>query len=348
MTIEYLGNKGQLLDFILRPILELGDVDTVADVFCGTASVSRALAERGRRVIANDHLHLCATLAEAELLGSATPCFDGLSDAIAPRHGEPRYSAVVRTLNETEPFAGFFYRTYSPASSAHGAARMYLTEENAGKVDAIRMRIADWDGALTRGERAILLRDLVRAVTRVSNTAGTYGCYLKTWKRRAREPIVLAALSSRELPQRSHEVHRGDACELAGAVEADALYLDPPYTKRQYAAYYHLLETLVIGDHPRVTGSTGLPHWQEKRSDFCYSRRAPDALREILLRVRSRHVFLSYSGDGHIPHETVVTIMQGLGRLRWWERPTRRYRSNSRGRPHGLVPERLYHLKLQT
>jgi len=348
MTIEYLGSKSQLLDFVLRPILEQADVHTVADVFCGTASVSRALAERGRRVIANDHLHLCATLAEAQLLGSATPCFDGLGDVIAPRDGESRYSAVVRQLNEAEPVAGFFYRTYSPASSLNGAGRMYLTEDNAGKVDAMRLQIADWEGALTRGERAILLRDLVRAVTRVSNTAGTYGCYLKTWKPRARQPIALAALPTSELPRRSHEVHRSDACEVAGAVEADALYLDPPYTKRQYAAYYHLLETLVSGAHPPVTGSTGLPPWQEKSSDFCYSRRAPAALRELLDRVRTPHVFLSYSEDGHIPHETILTIMRGLGRVRWSERATRRYRSNSRGRDRGLVPERLYHLVLQT
>lgn len=106
MTIEYLGNKRQLLHFVLRPILELSDVETVVDVFCGTAAVSRGLAESGRRVIANDHLHLCAMLAEAQLLGPASPRFDGLVDAIAPRPGESRYSAVVRVLNETAPLAG--------------------------------------------------------------------------------------------------------------------------------------------------------------------------------------------------------------------------------------------------
>src|SRR5947207_1492994 len=131
MTIEYLGSKSQLLDFVVQPILDLREIDTVADVFCGTASVSRALAKHGRRVIANDHLHHCATLAEAELLGPPTPRFAGLADRVAPEHGEAMYAAVLRVLNASEPVAGFFYRTYSPASSAGGAARMYVTEDNA-------------------------------------------------------------------------------------------------------------------------------------------------------------------------------------------------------------------------
>jgi adenine-specific DNA-methyltransferase len=175
MTIEYLGNKSQLLDFVVGPILAEPGVETVADVFCGTASVSRALAESGRRVIANDQLQLCATLAEAELLAQTAPVFEGVRHAAAARPGEPVYAAVMRTLNDLAPVGGFFHRTYSPASGKEGATRMYLTEENAGKVDAIREQLGTWEPLLTRAERAILLRDLVRAVARVSTTAGTYG-----------------------------------------------------------------------------------------------------------------------------------------------------------------------------
>ena len=44
----------------------------------------------------------------------------------------------------------------------------------------------------------------------------------------------------------------------------DTVYLDPPYTKRQYAAYYHVLETLAYGDEPEVSGVTGLRPWEGK------------------------------------------------------------------------------------
>ena len=219
---------------------------------------------------------------------------------------------------------------------------MYLTEANARRVDGMRAQIARWEPLLTRGERALLLRDLVRAVARVSNTAGTYGCYLKAWKARALEPVALVPLARAPLPSHGHEVHRRDAGELLDGLDADLVYLDPPYTKRQHAAYYHLLETLVSGERPAVKGSTGLPAWQAKGSDFCHARRASTALASLLARVRARHVFLSYSEDGHLAHETILELLAAHGRVRWWQRPTRRYRSHGRGAPRSPLHERLY------
>ena len=32
----------------------------------------------------------------------------------------------------------------------------------------------------------------------------------------------------------------------------DTVYLDPPYTKRQYASYYHIPETIAYHDEPKV------------------------------------------------------------------------------------------------
>src|SRR4051794_11048311 len=169
MAIEYLGNKSRLLGFVTEPIDRVHGLDSIADLFCGTASVSGALRAQGLRVVANDHMRLCATLAEAALLA------DG-----PPRH----YDELLATLNALPPEPGFFHRTYSPAGG-----RMYLTEANAAKIDAVRAQIEAW--SLSRADKATFLRDLVVAVTAVSNTAGTYGCYLKTWKRRALQPLVL-------------------------------------------------------------------------------------------------------------------------------------------------------------
>lgn len=345
MPIEYLGNKRRLLDFIVAPIVASG-ARSVGDLFCGTASVASALGRRGLRVVANDHLTLCATLAEASLLAPAAPSFSGLNGAIDVRRGESRYQAAVRALNELTPVGGFFFRTYSPASGSADGGRRYLTEANAARVDAIRETIAQWSPLLSRGERALLLRDLVVAVSRVSNTAGTYGCYLKRWKERALHPLWLTTRSPRPPAVGGHEVHCQDATAILPTVAVDAIYLDPPYTKRQYAAYYHLLETLVRGDSPNVTGSTGLPAWQDRRSDFCYRRRAASALSELVDRANVHHLFLSYSDEGHITHEQVVEILGGRGTLRWHERISPRYRSSALAHSASLVTERLYHLEL--
>jgi adenine-specific DNA-methyltransferase len=347
VSIEYLGNKTRLLDFIVEPIVQAG-VQSVADLFCGTASVSQALSRRGIKVIANDHMSLCATLAEAALLAPARPAFRGLSCVVdMGDDGCSGYDAAVSMLNQIDPAPGYFHRTYSPASAKTGTKRMYLTEANAAKVDAIRARIEQWTPLMTRGERALLLRDLVAAVSRISNTAGTYGCYLKRWKQRALEPLELKSRhGARGARRTGHEVHCGEAATVLATTKVEALYLDPPYTKRQYAAYYHLLETLVRGDTPVVTGSTGLPRWQDRSSDFCYRRRAPQALSGLIAATKAPHVFLSYSDEGQIPHEHVLEILRTRGTVRWWEQSISRYRSNSRRQQASAVTERLYHLAL--
>ncbi len=341
MPIEYLGNKSRLLDFVLEPIRAIRGIQTVADLFCGTASVSAALCAQGKRVIANDHLELCATLAEAALLQNGSPTFEALE--LRPSAGTTPYEAALRHLNHAPSVEGFFLRTYSPAADI---PRMYLTERNAAKIDGIRARIADWEPLLTRGERAILLRDLVSSVAQVSNTAGTFGCFLKAWKKRALEPVTLlpGSIMASRLRQQ-HEVWRGDAEKLAKRLtNLDAAYLDPPYTKRQYAAYYHLLDTLVSGTMPVVSGSTGLPQWEDRSSEFCYRRKAPRTLERLVYALDLPHIFLSYSDDGHITHEEILEILGGRGILKFWELPISRYRSSSKTHRRAAVRERLYHL----
>lgn len=52
-------------------------------------------------------------------------------------------------------------------------------------------------------------------------------------------------------------IFRGSRSEIEA--EADVVYLDPPYNRRDYGANYHVLETLARGDTPEVKGVTGLP-----------------------------------------------------------------------------------------
>ena len=267
-TVEFLGNKTQLLDFVIGTIeREAGGPTSVSDLFCGTASVAKGFRERGFTVAANDHLGLCSTFAESVLLNNGSPAFAGLLEQIEPEPDETAYSAVLRRLNELPSRQGFIYGNYSPASYAVcGIRRMYFTEENAQKIDAVRFQIARWEAQLTRGSMLSCSRDLIRAVSAVSNTAGTYGCYLKHWKARALEGLELEP--NRRIPTSGsgHSVTCADVDVAAGESTTTVVYADPPYTKRQYAAYYHLLETIVQNDEPEISGSTGLRPWEEKRS----------------------------------------------------------------------------------
>jgi adenine-specific DNA-methyltransferase len=350
MSIEFLGNKARLMTFLTEKIGQhAAEGDHFVDLFCGTATVSSAFRNRGLRVTANDHLELCSTIAEASLLNRGTPRFGRLVKAgeLAPRREEAAYDSVLRLLNGLEPSDGFIHRNYSPASLEHcGISRMYFTESNAARIDSVRQQIGAWEPLLSKGERALLIADLVRAASRCSNTAGTYGCFLKNWKERALAPLELIRSQTPSRRGSGHAVFRDDAEDLLSSLEADVVYADPPYTKRQYAAYYHLLETIVRCDAPEVTGKTGLRPWSTASSDFCYRRKAPAALERLMRRIRSRHLFLSYSSDGQISDEAVREILSGHGRLRVWEIPYQRYRSSSRPHRGPLVTERLYQLAL--
>ena len=73
--MRYIGNKTRLLPFILRTI-ERGKipVGSVHDAFAGTASVSRALKEKGWRVFSSDLLMSSYVLQRAYVVAdSADP-----------------------------------------------------------------------------------------------------------------------------------------------------------------------------------------------------------------------------------------------------------------------------------
>jgi adenine-specific DNA-methyltransferase len=350
MSIEFLGHKKSLLQFLLTNIEREVNAEPsdLADLFCGTSAVSAAFKRRGYRVIANDQLVWCSTSAEAVLLNDGEPFFEGVAPLIEKKPnsllGSTIYDDVLDHLNALPPREGFIYWNYSPASKRRGEfERMYFTEKNAGRIDAIRAKIREWEVRLTRGERGLLLWDLIRAANAVSNIAGTYGCYLKYWKERALQPLALTGTTiSPSLLQ--HEVFCQEANQLAPNIRSSIIYADPPYTKRQYAAYYHVLETIAVGDEPSLEGSTGLRPWQDKASDYCYKSKAPNALEDLVSKLNCEHFFLSYNADGQIPHNVILEILSKFGKPNFFEKPYRRYKSS--GRPHKgeSVVERLYHL----
>ena len=335
MAIEFLGHKAALLEFLMGPIEEVtgGRPHRVADLFCGTGAVSSELAHRGHQVVAVDQMGLCATFAEAALLGDRS---------YTPLGG---YDAVLAQLNALPGTEGFVTRHYSPRSAeVDGQERRYFTVENALRIDAIRARIQAWEPQLTRGERARLLADLVSASNAVSNIAGTYGCYLKHWKARARAPLQVRPARSAPIGE-GHQVILADVEAVLPSLEVELVYADPPYTKRQYGAYYHVPETIVLDDAPPLEGSTGLRPWTP--SPWCYRRHAPAALTRLVAALRCQTFFLSYNEDGQIPHERILDILGARGQVRVHEIRRRRYKSAALPHLGNHLAERLYQLDLR-
>ncbi len=351
LATEYIGNKRLLLDFVTRAVVdESGDGPReIVDLFSGTGVVSAAFKALGYSVTANDHLATCFNLTSAVLLNHCPPAFDGMSDVLTGASKNfGTYQSVLDQLNSLEPKPnGFIHANYSPASAARiGFERRYFTELNAMRIDTIRDAIEEWRPVLTDAEHSLLISDLVRAASAVSNVAGTFGCYLKDWKTRALAPLILRPAGFIDGCQDGHAVWSMEAHEAVPKSRARIIYADPPYTKRQYAAYYHILETIVRNDKPLLVGSTGLRDWETHASDFCYKRRAVGALEQLLQSMDCEHFFMSYSEDGQMEHGRIIDVLGGYGHVSYREIALRRYRSSARPHKGPFVTERIYHLAM--
>lgn len=302
--MRYIGSKARIANEILdvagQPnVDECGDF---VDAFCGTGVVAATASQRGWRVRINDHLTSATTVATASLLSSQQVGF--------PHFGG--YFRAIKMLQDLSCRAGFIWREYSPASSIHGVAqvrRMYFTEDNAGMIDAIRYEIASWknQNLITDLEESLLLADLLLAANRVANISGTYGCFIREWQPSALKPL---ALVPRKLLDRSFLVDSTCTDVMSMTTKkSDLIYLDPPYTKRQYAAYYHILETICKNDEPRVDGVTGLRPWKNLASDFCYKRKALHAVVSLVQTLKTNRVLLSYSSEGHVKVEEIIAAL---------------------------------------
>lgn len=338
MSYRYLGNKTRLTDWIVSKIAQvLPAGSTIADPMCGTASVSIALARAGYSVTAADALTFPVMHARTRLLAKRAPAFESLGG----------YEAALAWLRSAAPVEGYFFDEFGEAGRpANGRPpRLYFSASNAAHIDGIRQGIRDLSaaGALDEVEHAVLLHHLILATNKVANISGTYGYFRRTLSGPALRPLVFEPVQF-ENTLGNHSVRQGPVEELAPTFDVDAVYLDPPYTKRQYAGNYHILETLARGDEPVAAGDGGLRPWTDQASDFCYRRSAGRAFRETLKRLEAPYVFVSYSEDGQVQENELLSILGDFGTVTVHEQPHARYRSNARVKD-GSVLERLYQVE---
>lgn len=350
--MRFIGSKERLVSIIGKILRKrFGEGSLVGDLFCGTGTVSAFLKRMGYRVIANDNLFFCTLMAHAMLLISEEPEFSGLRNLTSTRTKllVSPYDNVLEYLNRLPPIKGFIYNNYSQeGTKGQENERNYFTGENAGKIDAIRSRIEEWYGinAITYDEKCLLLTDLLEATVSVSNTAGTYGFFLKHLEPRALKRITLKP--SRIVPGRAdHLIFSKDANELASEIAVDVAYLDPPYNWRHYAAYYHILETIAKYDSPQIFGKSGLRPWSKQRSRYSYRKDAYDALAEIINTLKARAILLSYNADGLVTHEEIMDILSGVGEPEVETVSLPRYISSLGGSDNHTVKEHLYYVSLR-
>ena len=313
---------------------------TVADLMCGTAAVSEALRHDGYRVIASDLMTFAVHHARVRLCLSGAPDFIGT--------GIGGYDEVLAYLNNLEPLHGLFFKEYSPDGEPENGTnpRKYFSGPNASHIDAITVQLNQWlkDGAISEIENSLLRHDLVLASNRVANIAGTYGHHRSKWGKGALAPMKLRPTEFKSGNRTDHTVIQGPAEKVAPLVQAELCYIDPPYMKRQYAANYHIIETIARGDEPNAVGVSGLRPWRDQYSDFCSKVKIRDAFRTIFRSIECDQFMISYSEDGLLSEGQLTDLFSEVGSVHLTKIPFTRFRSNSGGKG-GTVMEYLFHIK---
>ena len=152
----------------------------------------------------------------------------------------------------------------------------YFSLRQCLEIDSIRFAIDQTSDGSELGAqyRNWMLLSLCQVASKVANTTGHFAQYLNLstsnlrrsvaqkrrsvwneWLKALEDCKPVGSLDWRKL----NRAYRSEANELLGhlgskpAVPA-VIYADPPYTGDQYSRYYHLLETILLYDYPKISG----------------------------------------------------------------------------------------------
>ena len=323
--MRYIGSKVNLLSEIRSVVDSHAPGSRVlCDMFAGTGVVGREF-KSSHEIISNDILYFSYVLNAAYNGLPKRPNFKSLSKKLG---SDPIDFLNAITVAEAELSPDdFMALSYSPAG---GEGRLYLSVENALKIDRIRQTIAHWleSGDISEAESFYLLASLIEDVPSVSNTTGTYGAFLKHWDKRALKPIALSHLEIVE-SSATNRVFNADANELIHQISGDVLYLDTPYNGRQYSSNYHLLESLAKYDRPELRGVTGTRADKSGESAYCRKNSVYESFNDLIANADFGTIVISYSSDGLLSEDQLTELMSKNGNektLSFRKIPYRRYK----------------------
>jgi adenine-specific DNA-methyltransferase len=296
--MNYIGSKKKLSLFLENSIKDytgatsLENIQSFGDYFSGTGAVSSLFNNYNVKDISiNDILYFNYILSSSNLLNSEKH-IDTLSEFLSSNLKEPQ--------NEKDQF---FLRNYSPIGN-----RMYFTEENAKLIDLYRHNI-DLKYEKNTEEYIYLLATLISSVSKFSNTASTFGAYLKQFKASAKKTLKLEPLKLKNNNNFDFtNLNNKNILDLDDSFfQKEVIYLDPPYNTRNYESYYHILETLALNDKPEIHGITGLR--QSVKNDIYSKKEVENFYKKLFSKCKSKYLFISYSSDGIVPLDKIKELL---------------------------------------
>ena len=265
---RYIGSKTDLSDWIMELIQENCIGDAFADIFAGTAIISKKAAKKYSKLIVNDFLYSNNIIYKA--------FFD---NNMWDKEKLERYIESWNKKDANELKENYFSFNFGSK---------FFNQNDARKIGAIREDLQS-NKVFNEKEKNILLTSLIYSIDKIANTVGHYEAYFH----RKDLPQQFTYQMINPTPIKNINIHREDANNLSKKLKADIVYIDPPYNSRQYSRFYHVLENLVKWEKPKLEGVALKPP-VENMSEYC-RRNAPKAFKELIDNLQCKFIAVSYN-----------------------------------------------------
>jgi len=325
--LNYIGSKFQLLDWITTAIKETTQWTSfenkrIADLFAGTGIVSHAFRQHNAIVLSNDAELYSYTITYAFTRSVYTEACKNFITTIRAEMQDGKHKATV----------GYITTHYSPFNAS---IRKFFTIDNARVIDYIRARIEDVKKDITNDDYHFVLASLLLSADAVSNVPAVYGCFLHDFKNKAKKQLVFAPIHQITTQCQKDSTTFYDnvlSPNLLSAIQADAVYLDPPYNERQYSKNYFPLNMIAktpqqLTRQEPLKGKTGIPT-DCFLSPFCKKGDAVENAFDTVVRsLKTRWIFLSYNSESLVTKERMLEILGHHGTCSVIERDYKRFKS---------------------
>lgn len=298
---RYLGNKYKLLPFITRVVEnECKNINTVADIFAGTGAVASAFIDK--KITTNDIMY------------SNYICH--VAWFSSEHYSEEKVIKIITQYNNLKITEDNYM--------SDNFSNTYFSLDDCRKIGFVRQDIEDKfnSGDINARERALLITSLLYAMDKIANTCGHYDAY--------RQGVEFEKHLELYVPQPEHDVNENNVCynmdtnELAPEIEADLIYIDPPYNSRQYCDAYHLLENVARWEKPEVFGVARKMDRTALKSDYC-TQKATVAFENLINSIHAKYILLSYNNmankgndrsNAKISDDDIMKILSKKGKVK--------------------------------
>lgn len=300
---RYIGCKAKLLPWIFNTIQnETTNIKSFCDIFAGTGVVANEAIKKYETVLVND------------ILFSNQVIYKAFWD-----NGKVSKRKIQKLIAE---FNSIDAKCLDDNYFSLNYGNKFFDIATARKIGFIRDYIEKETNNITLKEKNILLASLIYGMDKIANTIGHYEAYIR--KEIKPRDLKIKMIDFQRL--KNVIIHQEDSNKLARKISCDLVYIDPPYNSRQYSRFYHLYETLVKWDKPKLSGTAMKPPL-ENMSEYCSSR-AKNTITDLVQNLDTRYLVVSYnntynskssSSQNKIQLNELNTILSSVGKTKIFE-----------------------------